>query len=170
MKNLKLWLCVGSLSLISACASPYAPLPPVGPAPTASAYTASGPGTLVVYSAASCFNNLYTFDHSGYMVYGNDGKLVKWVPNFIEGDLTVEPPTRVHLPAGSYKVKAEGGRYGWVVVPVVIKNGQTTPLYLDGERHSLDALANQNNTVRLPDGEIIGWAAHPVGNEIGSAH
>ena|ERR1039458_3827673 len=96
------------------------------------------------------------------MVYSSDGKLVRWVPNFIEGDFTVEPPTRVSLPPGLYTIKAEGGQYGWVNVPVVIKSGHTTPVYLDGDRHSIDPLASQNNVVRLPNGEIIGWAADPA--------
>jgi len=118
----------------------------------------------VVYSAWSCFDNYLTSDHSGYNIYSNDGKLVKWVPNFIEGDWTVEPPTRVHLPAGPYTIKAEGGIYGWILVPVVVKSGQTTPVYLDGERHSIDSLAGPNNLVRLPDGQVVGWAANPSMN------
>ncbi len=163
MKNRSLWLGIASLGLLSACAS-YRPLPPVGPAPGASGYTASGGGSLVVYSAWSCFNNYWTIDHSGYMVYANDGKLVKWVPNCIEGDYTREPPTRVSLAGGSYRVKAEGGRYGWVIVPVVIKDGQTTSIYLDGGRHAIDAVADRQDVVKLPDGETVGWAANPSPN------
>jgi len=149
--------------LLSACAT-CPPLPPVGPAPVAAGYIESGNGTLVVYSAWSCFDTYLTSDHSGYNIYSNDGKLVKWVPNGIEGDWTVEPPTPVSLPPGSYKVKAEGGEYGWVIVPVVIKSGQTTPVYLDGGRHSIDSLAGRNNKVLLPDGRIVGWAANPLLN------
>jgi hypothetical protein len=121
-------------------------------------------GTLVVYSAWSCFDTYLTSDHSGYTIYSNDGRRIKWVPNSIEGDWTVEPPTRVSLPPGMYKIRAEGGEYGWVIVPVVIKSGKTTPVYLDGERHSIDSLANLDNSVRLPDGQVVGWAANPGGN------
>ncbi len=160
MKNARLWFGIGSVGLLSACAS-YAPLPPVGPAPATSSYTAPGHGLLVVYSAWSCFDNYVTSDHSGYMVYATDGKRVKWVPNFIEGDFEVEPPTRVSLPAGSYKIKAEGGIYGWVKVPVVIEEGRTTYVYLDGEHHAIDSSAHKKNVVKLPDGEVIGWAAIP---------
>ncbi len=160
MKNLSLWLCAGSAILLTACVS-CPPLPPVGPSPVASSSSVPGTGTLVVYSAWSCFDTYLTSDHSGYTIYSNDGKRIKWVPNSIEGDWTVEPPTRVPLPPGTYKIKAEGGEYGWVIVPVVIKRGETTPVYLDGERHSIDSLASQDNSVRLPNGEIVGWAANP---------
>lgn len=163
MKNLSLCLCIGSTVLLSACAT-CPRVAPVGPAPVSAGYTAPGRGTLVVYSAWSCFDNYLTSDHSSYTIYSDDGKRVKWVPNCIEGDFTVEPPTRVSLPAGSYKIKAEGGEYGWVEVPVIIKSGQTTPVYLDGGRHSIDSLATQNNSVSLPDGQIVGWAANPGGN------
>jgi hypothetical protein len=164
MKKLSLWLGIGFVSLLSACSSyrPLWQLPPVGPAPGAAGYTVPGNGSLVVYSAWSCFNNYLTKDHSGYMVYSVDGKLVKWVPNLIEGDYAAEPPTRVSLPSGTYKVKALGGIYGWVMVPIVIKEGKTTPIYLDGERHSIDSVASQKNVVKLPDGEIVGWAANPA--------
>lgn len=164
MKILTLWLCLGSAILLSACATrpPLSALPPVGPAPVASGNAGPGIGTLVVYSAWSTFDNNYESDHSGYMVYAKDGQLVKWVPNFLEGDFTVEPPTRVKLPAGSYNVKAEGGKYGWVLVPIVIKEGATTPIYLDGDRHAVNALASDNAVVKLPNGQVIGWAANPV--------
>jgi hypothetical protein len=163
MKFTSLWLCICSASLITACAT-CPPLPPVGPAPAASASGAPGRGTLVVYSAWSCFDNYTTSDHSGYTIYSGDGHRIRWVPNGIEGDWTVEPPTRVSLPAGSYTIKAEGGIYGWILVPVVVKSGQTTPVYLDGERHSIDSLAGPNNLVRLPDGQVVGWAANPSMN------
>jgi hypothetical protein len=161
MKSRNLWLAIACIALLPACATYRQPLPTVGPAPGATASTTAGKGNLVVYSAWSCFNNYDTIDHSGYMIYSTDGKLVKWVPNFIEGDYTAEPPTRVSLPAGSYQIKAEGGKYGWVMVPVMIKDGQTTSVYLDGERHGGDLAANPDNVVKLPDGEIIGWAANP---------
>jgi hypothetical protein len=118
----------------------------------------------VVYSAWSCFDNYLTSEHSGYNIYLNDGKFLKYVPNAIEGDYTKEPPMRVHLPAGSYMIKAEWGIYGWVFVPVVIQCDQTTFVYLDGERHPIDSLASANNVVKLPDGEIVGWAANPSAN------
>jgi len=161
MKNARLWLGIGSLGLLSACASYYAPLPPVGPVPVISGSAAPGCGSLVVYSAWSCFDDYKTSDHSGYTIYSKDGKRVKWVPNFIEGDFVVEPPTRVSLPAGFYKIKAEGGKYGWVTVPAVIEEGRTTYVYLDGEAHAIDSLANRKDLVKLPDGEIVGWAANP---------
>ena len=163
MKHPMLLLCFCCAGLLTACAS-SPPLRPVGPAPGPQTLAPPGEGVLVVYSAWSCFDNYLTADHSGYNIYSNDGKLVKWVPNFIEGDWTVEPPTRVHLPAGSYTIKAEGGIYGWVYVPVVIKCDQTTPVYLDDENHPIASMASMNNVVKLPDGEIVGWAANPGTN------
>ena len=88
MKVRSLWVAIACLALLPACATHQPPLPPVGPTPGATASTTAGKGNLVVYSAWSCFNNYDTTDHSGYMIYAKDGKLVKWVPNFIEGDYT----------------------------------------------------------------------------------
>lgn len=158
MKNIRHWIWIFPVVLLTACAS-CPSLPTVGPPPTALAPSIPGSGSLIVYSPWSCFDNYLTSDHSGYMIYSNDGKLVKWVPNGLEGDFTIEPPTRVKLPTGSYKVKAEGGKYGWINVPIEIKEGQTTCLYLDGEHHAIDALASGNSVVKLPDGEVIGFAA-----------
>jgi hypothetical protein len=163
MKKLSFWICAGSAVLLTACAT-CPPLPPVGPSPVSSGPTEPGTGTLVVYSAWSCFDTYLTSDHSGYTIYSQDGKRIKYVPNCIEGDWTVEPPTRVSLPPGFYRIKAAGGVYGWVNVPVVVKSGETTPVYLDGERHSIDSLASQNDLVRLPDGQVVGWAANPLTN------
>lgn len=163
MKNLSVLLCAGPAILLTACAT-CPQLPAVGPSPISSGYSESGMGTLVVYSAWSCFDTYLTSDHSGYTVYSEDGKRIKYVPNNIEGDWTVEPPTRVSLPPGAYRIKAEGGQYGWVNVPVVINGGETTPVYLDGERHSIDSLASWDNSVCLPDGQVVGWAANPGGN------
>ncbi len=169
MKKMGLWLGIGSVSLLSACSSfrPLAPLPPVGPAPVASGYTAPGTGSLMVYSRWSALNNYLTRDHTGYKIYAMNGKLVKWVPNCIEGDYMVEPPTRVSLPPGIYKIRTLAGVYGWVTVPVVIKHGLTTSVYLDGENHSIDSVAGQKSVVKLPDGEIAGWAANPAADLAG---
>ena len=163
MKNAKLWFFLGSLGLLPACAS-YQPLAPVGPAPVSTGYNAPGRGSLVVYSAWSCFDNYLTSEHSGYLIYREDGKLVRWVPNGIEGNIDLEQPTRVSLPPGRYRVKAEGGIYGWVTVPAVIQSGQTTYVYLDGGRHAIDSVAERGDVVKLPDGEAIGWAATPETN------
>ena len=112
MKNARLWLGIGSLGLLSACAS-YVPLPPVGPAPAASGYTAPGSGSLVVYSAWSCFDDYKTSDRSSYTIYSTDGKLIKWVPNCIEGDFDRRAPTRVSL---ARRLLQDKGRRGniWV--------------------------------------------------------
>jgi hypothetical protein len=158
MKKIVLLICFSCTSLLTVCAANEL-LPPVGPAPGPQTTAPPESGVLVVYSAWSANNNYGASNHSGYSIHSNDGKLVNYVPNAIEGDYTREPPARVTLPAGAYKIKAESSVYGWVVVSVVIKRGQTTPVYLDGERHPIDSLTNANIVVKLPDGEIVGWAA-----------
>src|SRR5204863_1369676 len=88
-------------------------------------------GSLEVYSATDEFNDggsLY-YPHSSYAIYAPDGKLFKNVENHISG--TDEIPEIVALPVGSYTVVAQAEKYGYVRVPVAIKDGQRTILDLD---------------------------------------
>jgi len=159
MKKWHVWFALLSLGFLPACASPGAHLAiqPVGPR-SSEASSRYGQGYLVVYSALSPFNNYDTTDHSGYAVLSTNGKLVRRVHNHIIGDFTAEPPTDVRLPAGRYVVKAESQDYGILNVPVVIRSGETTQVYLDCSSQPANLLAQTADTVRLPDGQIIGWA------------
>ena len=159
MKKLHLWIGLGCLAFLPACATTGAHLAinPVGPR-VASAGSLVGVGSLVVYSAASPFNDNYTEDHSSYKILASDGQLVRRVHNYIVGDFTYEPPSNVQLAAGSYVVRAESQDYGLVNVPVVIRGGQTTRVYLDCASQPAN-LRTARNTVKLPDGQVIGWSA-----------
>ncbi len=166
MKNWHIWLALACLGFLPACASPGAHLAirPVGPR-SSEASSHYGQGYLAVYSAWSPFNNYETTDHSGYAVLSTDGKLVKRVHNYIVGDFTEEPPTNVRLSAGRYVVRADSQDYGIVNVPVVIRDGETTRVYLDCASQPANLLAGAADTVRLPDGQIIGWAAGGAENQ-----
>jgi hypothetical protein len=56
-------------------------------------------------------------------------------------------------------VKARSQDYGNIEAPVVIKNGRTTILYLDGSTQPHPSAADRPKFVRLPDGQLVGWAA-----------
>jgi hypothetical protein len=56
-------------------------------------------------------------------------------------------------------VRARSAHFGRVNVPVLIKERQTTFVYLDGLSHPEAASARQSNAVKLPDGEIVGWSS-----------
>src|SRR5437763_4096853 len=88
-------------------------------------------GSLEVYSATDEFKDgdARYFPHSSYAVYTTDGKLLKNVGNHISR--TDEIPEIVALPVGSYTVVAQAEKYGYVRVPVAIKEGQRTILDLD---------------------------------------
>ena len=88
-------------------------------------------GSLEVYSATDEFKHgdARYFPHSSYAIYTTDGKLLKSVGNHISR--TDEIPEIVALPVGSYTVVARAEKYGYVHVPVAIKEGQRTILDLD---------------------------------------
>jgi hypothetical protein len=70
-----------------------------------------------------------------------------------------EGPIRLPLPPGSYHVTARSAHSGKVIIPVVIKERQTTFVYLDGSSHSGAPSASEVSAVKLPNGEIVGWSA-----------
>jgi len=88
-------------------------------------------GSLEVYSATDEFKDgdARYFPHSAYAIYTTDGKLLKNVEN--HNSRTNEIPEIVALPVGSYTVVAQAEKYGYVRVPVAIKEGQRTILDLD---------------------------------------
>ena len=66
----------------------------------------------------------------------------------------------MRLPAGKYRVAASSNGYGTVIVPVVIANNRMTVLHLEGGYSWPNETAfNEANSVRLPDGEIVGRRA-----------
>jgi hypothetical protein len=133
----------------------------VGPRPQAAMAEASDSGTLIVYSAfdvgADFYNrNPYGRQYSDYRILTGDGKLYEKVHN--NNDTIMQDAVPVNLPAGNYQVKAASNGYGHVTVPIVIAAHQTTILHLEGggtwqKREAF----NDTNTVRLPDGAVIGY-------------
>jgi hypothetical protein len=75
-------------------------------------------------------------------------------------ETALQDPVAVGLPPGKYRVSARANGYGSVTVPVIIEPQQSTILHLEGGGSWPNEPAfNQTNTVRLPDGQIIGWKA-----------
>jgi hypothetical protein len=167
--KLKLLIAIGGAALgLAGCAmSPHAVvLDTVGPAPEASPSTADANGVLSVYSAyqASADFNVrdpYRHEYSDYKILRADGTLVQQVHN--SSGSILQRPAQVTLPAGKYQVVASANGYGQVTVPVVIVGGRQTLVHLEGGFHWPDQRAfNQNNSVRLPDGDVVGWRETPA--------
>jgi hypothetical protein len=158
-------LCGSVLLLLwPGCSSPpkREVLQPVGPAPQLSAHPENA-GYLVVYSAWSHFvDQGSTGHHSRYTVSADDGTFSRVIIN--HADRFDEGPLRLALPAAAYHVSARSAHFGRVNVPVVIKERQTTFVYLDGSSHLQAPSAEQTSAVRLPDGEIVGWSATVANN------
>lgn len=130
-----------------------------GPMPGQGASVGSGSGTLIVYSAGKVnadFNSRDPDSHefSDYRILNSDKKLLEHVHN-VANELS-QGPVSVNLPPGKYFVVARSNGYGVVTVPVIIASGQQTLLHLDGQWPN-ESSFDQNNAVRLPDGEIVGW-------------
>ena len=163
---------------LSGCASAptIAVVDPVGPAPTVGT-AGSGEGSLLVYSARTPalvdvnleewrLNNdfgrnefMSAPSHSGYTIYGRNGEVVERVGN--ARGMGDQMPSVVKLPAGAYKVEAQAlncdGNRVPVIIPVVIKAGQTTVAHLEGGWHP--AGFSNTEVAKLPCGRPIGWRA-----------
>jgi hypothetical protein len=174
---------VGTMVWVAGCAS--APrvvvVEPVGPVPTGATQRV-GDGTLVIYSARTpavvdpnleewWWNNdygknpfLYEVAHTDYTIYTRDGAVLRHVRN--ARDPNDETPTLVTLPAGSYRVVAEGincdSSRVTVQMTVVIKPAQTTMAYLEGDWNPMGEY-RQTELARLPCGRVIGWRAPEAG-------
>jgi hypothetical protein len=163
MKTYYTVVLLAAAALWSGCAAgPHGMvLEPVGPSPQASGSTTTG--TLVVYSAYEVTApGIGDFEHrhhySDYRILSEDGKLLQTVHNDIGTE--VKEATHVQLPPGKYRVAANSNGYGTVIVPVVIAMNRTTVVHLvGGYSWASDAGLNQADSVRLPDGEIVGWRA-----------
>jgi hypothetical protein len=164
MRTLSLFVWTPLLAVLplAGCASngPGLVLAPVGPPSSHSA--AGSASALVVFSAydqGAHFNDLPSRRvHSDYRILATDGKLLQTVHN--DDGTAVGSPKEVFLPAGRYQVVARANGYGAVTVPVVIGTHQTTTVHLEGGNPwGSKAPSEPANTVRLPDGEIVGWRA-----------
>ncbi len=163
MKASFLFISACCLVLASGCAFNPEPLalPAVGPEHITDATTA-GNGSLIVYSAWDALGNRYRRDHSDYKILALDGTLIRRVTNAI--CFNDDDPVRVELPAGRYQVLAMSENAGKVNVPIVICEGQTTFVRLDCYDALRPSSVGDREVVKLPDGEIVGWAAAQTRN------
>ena len=162
-KPFRLTVCiVGSACIAVGCASAPVVLAPVGPC--SAKYEPSDPnGHLQVFSAMEAQgegDDSVWYQHSAYVIYGPQGKRIKYVGNTI-GKLD-ETPQTVTLPAGRYTVKARAEGYGHVLVgmPVVIEPGKTTVVHLESGWNPPPAPPG-TEIVRAPSGYAVGWLAGP---------
>lgn len=163
---------------LAGCASAptVAVVDPIGPAPSLGA-PGSGDGALVVYSARTpAFVDINNEDwrrdgsfgrdqtaielsHTAYSVYTTTGELVEQVRN--ARHLGDETPFVVALRPGAYRVEAEAincdGSRIVVILPVVIKAGETTVANLEGGWRPQGVEGTE--LARLPCGRAIGWRA-----------
>jgi hypothetical protein len=156
MKIILLILVTGMASFLAGCSSPPLALAPIGPGPAGRGSMASG-GELEVFSkmvGRSQGNNPSWRQHSDYYIYDLQGRLIKHVRNTV--GYYERAPGLVALPAGNYLVKARAKDYFWVDVPVAIRSGETTAVYLD-KSWNIPSDADTNEVVYLPDGYPAGW-------------
>ncbi len=91
-------------------------------------------GYLVVYSAteASDDGDVMYYTHTDYKLYAPGGAFLRNVRNsIIKGD---EAPEKIPLRPGRYLVEAQSENQGIVRVPVIIADGKTTVVNLEGDR------------------------------------
>lgn len=135
----------------------------VGPQPSATATPNSTEGTLVVYSA--CLPNAdfdrrdnYRPEYSDYRILDAQGRPRQMVNN--NTGTIFQGPIPVKLPPGQYRIVARANEYGYVSVPVQVVAGKITVVHLEGgSSWGNQPGFNATNSVRLPDGEVIGWRA-----------
>jgi hypothetical protein len=113
-------------------------------------------GRLMVYSATEVDDaaNAYFPVHSAYTISDAGGKLLRHVDN--RTGSFEQTPVTVPLPAGNYKVRARATNAGTVEVPVVIKEGKTTVVDLEGATLPQRRPTGAGQWVRLPNGQVIG--------------
>ncbi len=145
------------IPLFAGCASTPVALNSVGPAPAKPAGEYVPTGWLRVYTATDAHeigDNTYYYTHTGYHIYGEDGKLWKYIPNHT-GDMD-ESVADVQIPEGNYKISAQSEAYNFVSVPVIIRAGKTTDIHLE-TTWKAPAGTPTNELVYLPDGYPVGW-------------
>jgi hypothetical protein len=164
MKNVLMICAVAASIVLCGCAANNKAgfaIATVGPAPMESPVTGSGDGTLMVYSAFRRNADFNTSDpnrpeHSDCKILNADGSVLRRVHNI--GKTVFEGAVPVSLPPGKYEVVARANEYGYLTIPVRIEPQQTTSIHLEGGGFwSDESQFNDANSVRLPNGEIIGW-------------
>jgi hypothetical protein len=157
--KLKFIIMVGAafLPMVGGCAITPTPLASIGPEPTRTAW--SGPeGYLQVFTATQTVDadfHAYFNVHVGYEIDDASGKTIEYVANH-QSDID-ESVDRVSLQPGAYTVVARSTWCGLVKIPVVIEQGRSTAVHLDGNNWWPASRPTANQLVFLPNGEAAGW-------------
>jgi len=128
-------VCLQLLALAGLQAGTRDPLAPGPVRPSGLNYNAeSTQGYLIVYSATDRFEDggVPYYPHSSYLIYTNEGKLIKSVENHVA--ISDETPQIVALPIGSYTVAVRSEKSGFVHLHVLIAPDTQTVLHLEGEQ------------------------------------
>lgn len=132
VSRLKSLTAVTLFLLVTAAASCIAKPMPVYP--TVGPSEPEHVGYLIVYTAteASDDGDVMYYTHTDYELYSLRGVFLKKVRNsIVKGD---ETPEKVPLAPGRYLVEGESETDGIVRVPVIIADGRTTVVNLEGDR------------------------------------
>jgi hypothetical protein len=159
MRILGLVSLIASTLIFVSCTAPQLTVNPVGPAPAAWSplAPAGAKGQLQVYTQTDEFeidHDVPYFPHTDYRVLTPAGKSVRRVWNSQSHE--DEMPTVVSLPAGNYMVQAQAEFYGVINVPVVVKPGALTRVFLQ-PGWVPGATVASSDLVQLPHGYYIGW-------------
>jgi hypothetical protein len=159
MKRFQPSICLVLAAIFAGCAAPSTSVvkEPVGPdLATPRVDLSQGQGRLMVYSATESTDpvNGYFPPHTAYTISDTDGKFLKRVDN--RSGSFEQLPSAVSLPAGSYKVRARATNAGVVEVPVIVKEGKTTVVDLEGTTLPQRRPTGAGQWVRLPNGQVIG--------------
>jgi hypothetical protein len=159
----KLFFVLQMALLVSGCAhSQNLILSPVGPAPIDKNAMAEK-GALVVYSAFDIHADFTSTDaekrrHTDYTILNEQGEVLQSIRN---GSASIlEGPVMIFLKPGKYRVRAKAAGYGYVTVPVVLVQGRTTTIHLEGGNSLGNLPESGESLVRLPDGRVVGSSAH----------
>ncbi len=160
MKRIFIFLAAAFMSAwFSYAGPPIGAFAPVGPPPSSTPIVAPS-GQLQVYSALTGRregDNPTWKQHTDYYVYNGRGRRLERVRNTVGN--YAQRPRVITLPAGSYVVKARARNYSWVNVPVVVRDGLTTRVYLDDSWRP-PTYARNTQIIRAPDGQLIGWCVN----------
>ncbi len=129
----------------------------IGPA-QAPAVNRTDRGSLLVYSDWDKYDTLDADHqkHTAYRISPEQGGQTILVRNR-KGSFG-ESPEAVELAPGKYVIEAQANQLGTVRVPVRVRTGETTVVYLDGVTAPPAVERTQTEKwVRHPSGGILGW-------------
>jgi hypothetical protein len=154
MKDMRPYAAVLLVSLLVSCASNHSSQRVA----EAAREEARPTGYLQVFTATETRpdgDSTFAYPHTGYTLYDQNGKMVKYIRNHVGRMDGV--PTMISVPAGRYRIKAETEGYGDVTFPIEIKPGRVDVVHLERGSEHAHAHHGESEPVRLPDGQVVGW-------------